>query len=143
MEPPARPRRSALYLPASNPRALAKARSLPADVVILDLEDAVAPEAKLEARQAALAALGEGGFGAREVVVRCNALDTPWGADDLTAVAAAGPAAVLVPKIVSAADVDAYHAALAAAPAHTALWVMIETCAVAARLDAVAARAAS
>ncbi|MEQ1541171.1 MAG: CoA ester lyase [Novosphingobium sp.] len=143
MEPPARPRRSALYLPASNPRALAKARSLPADVVILDLEDAVAPEAKLEVRQAALAALGEGGFGAREVVVRCNALDTPWGADDLTAVAAAGPAAVLVPKIVSAADVDAYHAALAAAPAHTALWVMIETCAVAARLDAVAARAAS
>lgn len=143
MEPSARPRRSALYLPASNPKALVKARALPADVVILDLEDAVAPEAKPEARLAAVSALREGGFGAREVVVRCNGLDTPWGADDLAAVAAAGPDAVLVPKIASATDADTYHAALADAPARTALWVMIETCAVTSRLDAVAARAAS
>lgn len=143
MEPSARPRRSALYLPASNAKALAKARTLPADVVILDLEDAVAPEAKPEARLAAVAALREGGFGTREVVVRCNALNTPWGADDLAAIAAAVPDAVLVPKITAPGDVDAYHAALSGAPAHTALWVMIETCAVAARLDAVAARAVS
>jgi len=137
--PVARARRSALYLPASNERALAKARSLPADVVIIDLEDAVAPEAKADARAAAVAAVGEGGFGRRELVVRCNALDTPWGADDLAAIAAAGPDAVLVPKIASAQDVLAYDAALAAAPPYTALWVMIETCAVLSRLDAVAA----
>lgn len=139
MTPVARARRSALYLPASNERALAKARSLPADVVIIDLEDAVAPEAKADARAAAVAAVGEGGFGRRELVVRCNALDTPWGADDLAAIAAAGPDAVLVPKIASAQDVLAYDAALAAAPPYTALWVMIETCAVLSRLDAVAA----
>ena len=85
----ARPRRSALYMPASNPRALAKARSLPADVIILDLEDAVAPEAKEDARTAAIATAAEGGFGHRELVIRINALDTPWGQDDLAAVAKA------------------------------------------------------
>ena len=124
-----RPRRSALFLPASNPKALAKARSLPADVVILDLEDAVAPEAKAEARQAAIAAVAEGGFGRRELVVRTNGLDTPWGADDLSAMTAAGPDAVLVPKVNTPEEVRAYDAALAQAPAHTRLWIMIETCA--------------
>jgi len=138
-----RPRRSALYLPASNPKALAKARTLDADVVILDLEDAVAPEAKVEARAAAVAAVGEGGFGRRELVVRANALSTEWGADDLAAIAAAGPDAVLVPKIAGAEDIARYDRALADAPPHTRLWVMIETCAVIPRLDEVAACAAS
>ncbi len=129
MTKPFRPRRSALYLPASNPKALAKARTLPADVVILDLEDAVAPENKAEARAMAVTAVAEGGFGQRELVVRANGLDTEWGADDLAAAAAAGPDAVLVPKVSSPAEVRAYDAALAAAPAHTRLWIMIETCA--------------
>jgi len=137
-----RPRRSALFLPASNPKALAKARTLPADVVILDLEDAVAPELKDEARVAAVAAVREGGFGQRELVVRANALGTPWGAADLAALAEAGPDAVLVPKVSSAEEVRAYHAALAAAPAKTRLWIMIETCAALPRLDAMAACAA-
>lgn len=138
----ARPRRSALYLPASNAKALAKARSLPVDVVILDLEDSVAPDGKLEARAMAAQALREGGFGKREVVVRANGLTTPWGADDLAAIAPLGPDAVLVPKIDRVDDVRAYDAALAAAPAHTRLWVMIETCAVLPRLHDVAACAA-
>lgn len=138
----ARPRRSALYLPASNAKALAKARTLAADTVILDLEDSVAPEGKVEARAMALAAVREGGFGRRELVVRANALSTPWGADDLAAIAAAGPDAVLVPKIDGVADIRAYDAALAGAPPHTRLWVMIETCAVLPHLHAVAACAA-
>lgn len=138
MIPPSRPRRSVLYMPACNGKAVAKARELPADVIVLDLEDAVAPDMKEEARAAAVAALREGGFAHREVVIRTNGLDTPWGVDDLAAVAAAGPDAVLVPKIVSADDVRAYDAALAAAPAATQLWVMIETCAVIPRLFEVA-----
>ncbi|MBN8483954.1 MAG: CoA ester lyase [Sphingomonadales bacterium] len=129
MTQPFRPRRSALYLPASNPKALAKARTLPADVVILDLEDAVAPESKAEARAMAVAAVAEGGFGQRELVVRANGLDTEWGADDLATAAVAGPDAVLVPKVSSPAEVRAYDAELASAPAHTRLWIMIETCA--------------
>jgi citrate lyase subunit beta/citryl-CoA lyase len=124
-----RPRRSALYLPASNPKAVAKARTLPVDVVILDLEDSVAPEHKVEARAAALAALAEGGFGRRELVVRANGLSTAWGADDLAAIAKAGPDAVLVPKVSSAQEVRVYDAALTAAPERTRLWIMIETCA--------------
>lgn len=139
MTAPARPRRSALYLPASNAKALAKARGLPVDTVILDLEDSVAPDGKEEARAMAVAAVREGGFGRREVVVRANGLNTPWGADDLAAIAAAGPDAVLVPKIDGVDDIRAYHAALAAAPAQTRLWVMIETCAVLPRLHDVAA----
>lgn len=142
MQPPVRPRRSVLYLPASNAKAVAKARELAADVIILDLEDAVTPEAKVDARAAAVAAVREGGFGQREVVIRCNALSTEWGADDLAAAAQAGPDAVLVPKIASCDDVRAYDAALAHAPAHTQLWVMIETCAVVPRLADVAACAA-
>lgn len=143
MTQPERPRRSALYLPASNAKAIAKARTLPADVVILDLEDAVAPEAKADARAAAVAAVREGGFGKREVAIRVNGSDTPWGKDDLSAVAQSGADAILVPKVYGPEDIDAYHAALAGAPAATQLWAMIETCASVSRLDAIASRARS
>lgn len=137
-----RPRRSALYLPASNAKAIAKARTLPADVVILDLEDAVAPEMKEAARAAAVAAVREGGFGGREVAIRANGIDTEWGAADLAAIASSGADAVLVPKVSSATDIDRYQAALAVAPASMQLWAMIETCASVFALDAIAARAA-
>lgn len=140
---PDRPRRSALYLPASNARAIEKARSLPADVVILDLEDAVAPEAKEAAREAAVAAVREGGFGAREVAIRANGLDTEWGAADLAAIARSGADAVLVPKVSSPQDILACEKALAAAPASLQLWTMIETCAAVGQLDAIAAMAGS
>jgi citrate lyase subunit beta/citryl-CoA lyase len=123
----ARPRRSALYMPASNPRAVEKARTLPCDVVILDLEDAVLPEAKDRAREDAAAAVKAGGFGRREVVIRVNALSTPWGAADLAAAAEAGPDAVLVPKVNGRADILACDAALNGAPERTRLWAMIET----------------
>jgi citrate lyase subunit beta/citryl-CoA lyase len=132
----ARPRRSVLYLPASNARAIEKARSLACDVVILDLEDAVAPDAKAEARAGAVDAVKAGGFGAREVVIRANGLDTPWGADDLAAAAEARPDAVLIPKVSSPADIAAARALL---PAATPLWAMIETCAAMFRLDALGA----
>ena len=122
-----RPRRSALYMPASNPRAVDKARSLDCDVVILDLEDAVLPDMKAAAREAAVAAVRAGGFGRREVVIRVNALETPWGAGDLAAVAAAAPDAVLAPKIRTPADVADYERHLRGAPASTGLWIMIET----------------
>lgn len=134
-----RPRRSVLYLPASNARAIEKARTLAADVIILDLEDAVAPEMKETARAAAVAAVREGGFGHRELVIRANALDTQWGADDLAALAEAGPDAILVPKVSSALDIDRYDTAIAAAPAATRLWAMIETPAAVLSLAAIAA----
>ena len=121
----ARPRRSALYMPASNARAIEKARTLPCDVVILDLEDAVAPDMKAMARDQALAAVQAGGFGRRELTVRVNGLDTPWGRDDLRAFAETGVAAILAPKVSDARDVEAYDAALTGP---TRLWVMIETC---------------
>jgi citrate lyase subunit beta/citryl-CoA lyase len=138
-----RPRRSALFLPASNPKAIAKARTLPADIVILDLEDAVAPEMKEAAREAAVAAIREGGFGTRELAIRANGLDTEWGAADLAAIAGSGADAVLVPKVSSAGDIRAYHDALAIAPPALQLWTMIETCGAVLRLDAMAAMAAS
>jgi len=134
-----RPRRSALYMPASNARAIEKARSLPCDGVILDLEDAVAPEAKVEARALAVEAVRAGGFGAREVVIRVNGRDTPWGAADLGAAAAAGPDAVLVPKVACPQDLAHYAAPL---EGKTRLWAMIETCAAVFRLEALAAAAA-
>ncbi|HZZ34182.1 MAG TPA: CoA ester lyase [Caulobacteraceae bacterium] len=137
-----RPRRSALYMPASNARAVEKARSLPCDVVILDLEDAVAPDMKEAARAAAVAAVREGGFGRREVVVRVNALATPWGAGDLADIARAGPDAILAPKVDGPADVAAYDAAIAAAPARTRLWCMIETARAIFALEAIAAASA-
>ena len=133
-----RPRRSALYMPASNPRAIEKAKGLACDAVILDLEDAVAPEAKVEARERAADCVRQGGFGRRELVVRCNGLDTPWGAEDLAVIAAAGPDAILVPKVGDAADIARYDAGIAHAPARTRLWAMIETCAVVFELRAIA-----
>lgn len=134
-----RPRRSLLYLPASNSRALEKARTLPADCIILDLEDAVAPEMKQEARDAAVQAVRDGGFGSRELIVRVNGLDTLWGEADLAAVAAAAPDAVLVPKVDRPSDIAAYDHWLANAPPHLALWAMIETCACIGELHAIAA----
>src|ERR1043166_8613699 len=101
-----RPRRSVLYMPGSNARAIEKARTLPADGIILDLEDAVAPDAKITARDQVVAAVKAGGFGSREVFVRINALDTAWGSDDLTAAAAAAPDAILVPKISGVGQVE-------------------------------------
>ena len=132
-----RPRRSVLFVPASNPRAMDKARGLDCDVVILDLEDAVGADMKTEARAAVTAAVREG-FDGREVVVRCNGLDTAWGAEDLAALAAAGPDAVLVPKARTAADISAYERALAGAPTTTRLWAMIETAAGVLNLAAIA-----
>jgi len=119
-----RPRRSCLFMPASNPRAIAKARTLPCDVVILDLEDAVAEERKDEARASAVAAAREGGFGKRELVVRVNAGDTRWAADDLAALAGARVDAVLLPKVGSADDVAQVRALLGDGPA---LWAMVES----------------
>jgi len=126
---PDRPRRSVLYLPASNARAIEKARGIPADVIVLDLEDAVAPEAKNEARAAAVAAVRAGGFGRREVAIRANGLETPWGADDLAAIATTGADAVVMPKVSTVGDIMSCEAALAAAPRGLQLWAMIETCA--------------
>lgn len=121
-----RPRRSALYMPGSNARALEKARSLPVDVVILDLEDSVAPDAKTQARDTVLRAVAEGGFGPREVVVRINALDTPWGADDLSALSQTRADAVLVPKVSSRAAVVATRDGLGD-NSSIAIWAMMET----------------
>ena len=123
-------------MPAANARAIEKARDLPCDVVILDLEDAVAPDAKDLARDQAVEAVRAGGFGRREVVIRVNGLDTPWGRQDLEAAAAAGPDAILAPKVSSPADVAAYGGALSG---DTALWVMIETCAAVFALPQIAA----
>jgi citrate lyase subunit beta / citryl-CoA lyase len=116
-------------MPASNARALEKARALAADVVIVDLEDAVAPAAKDQARAQAVAALARGGYGRRELVLRVNAAGTPWHADDLAAAARSGAAAVLLAKVEDAEGVRAAERALAAAgaPAELALWCMIET----------------
>lgn len=135
-----RPRRSALYMPASNARAIEKARDLPCDVVILDLEDAVAPDAKDLARQQAVDAVRAGGFGRREVVIRVNALSTPWGADDLAAAVAAAPDAILAPKVSSADDVRAYAREISG---QVRFWAMIETCAAVFRLPEIAASAGS
>ncbi|MCJ2181158.1 CoA ester lyase [Novosphingobium sp. 1949] len=138
---PIRPRRSALYLPASNPRAIEKARTLPCDIVVLDLEDAVAPEAKDEARAAAIGAIAQGGFGPREVAVRTNGIDTEWGAADLAALADSKADAVLVPKIGCTQDIGRYEEALERAPASLQLWAMIETCEAVFNLPALAAMA--
>ena len=129
MDTDLRPRRSVLYMPGANERALEKAKGIAADSLIFDLEDAVAPDAKPEARDRVCAAVTAGGYGLREVVIRVNGLDTQWGADDLAAAAGAGPAAVLVPKIDSAADIAEVERGLEAggAPAETRIWAMLET----------------
>ena len=123
----ARPRRSALYIPGSNPKALAKARDLPTDAVILDLEDSVAPEAKLEARERIMEILKGGGFGGREMLIRVNGVHTPWGEADLEMAAVAAPDGVLLPKVDGPGTV--MHAAriLRKAPEKTRLWAMMET----------------
>jgi citrate lyase subunit beta / citryl-CoA lyase len=127
--PTPRPRRSALYMPGANAKALEKAKTLAADVVILDLEDAVAPDAKHDARVAVCGAVRAGGYGRREVVIRVNALTSIWGADDVAAAVGAGPDAILFPKISSAAEVLAASEAIDAlgAPASIGIWAMIET----------------
>lgn len=124
-----KPCRSALYMPAANSRAIEKARTLPADCVILDLEDSVAPEHKASARIDAIAAAKTGGFGARRVVIRVNDLSTPFGADDLAAAAGAGADAVLLPKVSDPDQLKEAAARLdgAGAPAALRLWAMIET----------------
>lgn len=129
MSSKSRPRRSALYMPGANARALEKARTLPADCLILDLEDAVAPDAKSLAREQVAAAVRAGGYGHREVVVRVNGLTTPWGRDDVAAVAGCGADAILFPKIERAEQVHEAVAALdaAGAPADLPVWIMAET----------------
>jgi citrate lyase subunit beta/citryl-CoA lyase len=124
-----RPRRSVLYLPASNERALEKAKSIPCDGLILDLEDAVAPDAKATAREAACSAVASHGYGRREVTIRVNGADTEWHAADLAAVCAAGPDGIVAPKVSSAAEVLALVDAMDrhGAPDHTQLWAMVET----------------
>jgi citrate lyase subunit beta/citryl-CoA lyase len=124
-----RPRRSVLYMPGSNARAIEKARGLPADALILDLEDAVAPDAKEMAREQVLAAVKAGGYGDREIVIRINAMTTQWGDADLKAAAGAGADAILIPKVQSPADLEAVRSTLrlSGAPGTQALWAMMET----------------
>ncbi len=129
MDATARPRRGVLYMPGSNARALEKGRSLPADALILDLEDAVAPDAKEQARGQIAEAVTAGGYGRRELAIRVNGLDTPWGRDDVASAAACGPDAILLPKVETAAMVAELEALMAeaGAPEHTAIWCMMET----------------
>lgn len=129
MGTPIRPRRSVLYMPGSNARALEKAKSLPADGLILDLEDAVAPDAKEEARRLVLAAVAGGGYGRREIIVRVNGLGTPWGRDDILAASRSGAHGLAVPKVESADMLRQVEAVMAeaGAPETLALWAMIET----------------
>lgn len=141
----ARPRRSCLYMPGANPKALEKAKELPADVLLFDLEDSVAPDAKEEARGRVVEALKGGGYGRREIIVRVNALATPWGGDDIAAVAKAGPHGILAPKVESGDEVAALDARMTAAgfPRETSLWVMIETPAAILNVAGIAAAAKS
>lgn len=124
-----KPRRSVLYMPAANARALEKAKTIACDALIFDLEDAVAPDAKDEARAQAVAAAQSGEYGHREVTIRCNGLDTPWGAADVAAAAQSGASAVVIPKVGSVAYVDEISAALdaAGAPSEMRIWAMLET----------------
>ena len=123
-----KPLRSALYMPASNPRALEKAKTLDVDAVIFDLEDAIAPDLKTQARDKACEAVRAGGYGNRQVAIRINGFATPWGEDDLDAAVAVGPDAILVPKITRSEDIDILSQTIAAGSSgRTRLWVMIET----------------
>ena len=124
-----RPRRSVLYMPGSNARALEKAKTLAADGLILDLEDAVAPDAKAAARDQVVAAVKAGGFGTHEVFIRTNGFDTPWFADDLTAATAAAPDAILIPKISTAEQLELIAQRLLSMHIHqkVRIWAMIET----------------
>jgi citrate lyase subunit beta / citryl-CoA lyase len=122
-----RPRRSVLYLPSSNVRAMEKAKTIPCDALILDLEDAVSPATKTQARAAACSAVRSGDYGRSEVTIRINGMDTAWHGDDLNAACAAGPDAIVVPKVNSAEQVRTLVAAMAGAPERTKLWAMLET----------------
>lgn len=124
-----RPRRSVLYMPSSNEKALEKAKTIPADALIFDLEDAVAPDAKPTARANAVAAAQSGAYGHREVTIRCNGLDTQWGADDIAAAAKSGASAVVIPKIADTKQLDdvSQHLTAAGAPASMKIWAMVET----------------
>ncbi len=138
-----RPRRSVLYMPGSNARAIDKARTLPVDGVILDLEDAVAPEAKADARAQVVEAVKAGGFGPREVFIRVNGIDTPWFADDLEAAAAAAPDAILFPKISTTTQIERIGERLLSLKAdhRTRVWAMIETPAAIFNIQALASQA--
>lgn len=127
--PAARPRRSILYMPGANTRALEKGRTLPADGLILDLEDAVAPDAKVQARENVVKALEEGGYGKREILLRINGLDTPWGHADAQAAAKSKADAILIPKVESAAQVRQVENIMeqAGAPDSMTIWCMMET----------------
>nr|MCU0261102.1 aldolase/citrate lyase family protein [Ilumatobacteraceae bacterium] len=124
-----RPRRSVLYMPAANERALEKAKSIPADALIFDLEDAVAPDAKDAARANAVAAARSGEYGHREITIRCNGLDTQWGSADLAAAAMSGASAVVIPKVSSISTLDEVSNDLdaAGAPSTMRIWAMVET----------------
>ena len=124
-----RPRRTALYMPGANDKALEKAKGLPTDAIIFDTEDSVAPDMKAAAREKVAAAVGSGEYGHRELTIRVNALDTEWAVDDLRSAAQAGPAGIVVPKVDSAADVATVEGIIEAAgvPDHTTIWAMLET----------------
>jgi len=124
-----RPRRSVLYMPGANARALEKSRTLPADALIFDLEDAVAPDAKGLARKQVAEAAKSGGYGKREIVIRVNGLDTPWGKDDVAAAATSGADAILLPKVESAAMVDELESLMIeiGSPKAQTIWCMMET----------------
>lgn len=124
-----RPRRSCLYIPGSNERALSKAKSLPTDVLIFDLEDGVAPESKIQARANIFGIMGAGGFGKRELIIRINDLDSEWGQQDISQAILAKADGILVPKISTNQDIFAVDAAMEGAGAgpDVALWIMIET----------------
>ena len=138
-----RPRRSVLYMPGSNARVMEKAKTLAVDGVILDLEDAVAPDAKAAARQQVADAVRAGGFGHREVLIRTNALDTPWFSEDLDAAIAVRPDAILVPKVSTPAQIEMIGTRLLDTHAdhHVRLWAMIETPAAIFNIRALAAEA--
>ena len=129
MMSPLRPRRSVLYMPGSNARALEKGKTLPADALIFDLEDAVAPDAKSLARQQVVAALETGDYGHREIIIRMNGLKTDWGSQDLEAIAGSKADALLVPKVESAAQIQEIESLMqsAGANAEMAIWAMMET----------------
>lgn len=126
---PSRPRRSVLFMPGSNARALEKARQLPADALIFDLEDAVAPNEKETARRQVVETLRQGGYGRRELIVRVNGLMTPWGEGDVAALASAGADALLLPKVENKQVVDGLEGRMqrAGAPDSMSIWCMIET----------------
>lgn len=128
MQHPLRPRRSVLYMPGANERALQKARTLAADSLILDMEDAVAPDAKLQARQQIIQAVTEGGYGKREIIVRVNGLDTEWGHDDLAAVAKLPIGAVLLPKVSEPEEIQcAANVLMEHGGVELPIWIMVET----------------